>query len=1095
MNWGNLFTPARTAFLAQTTTLLASSLDYATTLERIARLAVPFLADLCIIDVLDADGGIRRLATAHADPGREALACHIRAFTPDPDGPHPVATVLRTGTPEIGAAIDESTLARIATTAEHRALVRSLGYTSYIVVPLCARGHTLGAFSLISAESGRRYTQADLPLVEEVAHQAALAADNARLYTDSEARRLAAQALAETASLLLETLSVEAVAERVTASVQRLIGGTTAVLYRVDEAGALESIAVAGDPGPGFRHRFTIPSGVGIVGLAIRERQPVVTTDLMRDPRITLTDDVRARLATAPHQAGLGVPLLVHDHVIGGLVIGDRAGRRFTDDQAGLAQAFASQAALALENARLYEQGVRRRHEAEALAEIGRMLTASLDTHAVAQRVAESLRGLLHSSTAYLFRLVGEHLVVEALSGTVGPFRRGLTLPRRIGAAGLALREGRAVVLPNLLEDERLQYDPALRREVESAPYRSAVAVPLVVHGRPIGALVAADRLGRQFDADDVTLAQRFADQASLALHNAERYAEERERTRRLRVLAHLNQLVSSSLDSDAVLAAIARAACELMHLSIVSIWTLDAPGRSLTLRVSSDEAVPHEFPYPTLSMEQSRLGTIVSTRRPLHVPDVSTDPGFMGREWYRARGLTSFYGLPILREDRVLGVLVLSGAAPFDLGGDVEDLLRIFVTQAAAALANAQLYEQAERRRREAESIAREADEARRDAEAATRAKDEFLAVLSHELRTPLTAMLGWTRMLRSGTLDAATTTRAFETIDRNARLQAQLVEDLLDVSRIVSGNLRLDCRPVSLMGVIEAAVRAVRPAADAKGVTVGFVMTTAAADVSGDSGRLEQVIWNLLSNGVKFTPSGGRIDVSLESDGDEAIVRVRDTGRGIDPAFLPQIFDRFRQADSRITRAYGGLGLGLAIVRHLVELHHGRVTAESAGPGQGATFTVCLPRLRHAEPTETLRVPAVARRSLVDSQRSLKGVRVLIVDDEPDARDMLTVVLESRGAEITAVASARQALEALEWVRPDVIVSDIGMPDQDGYELMRNVRARDVRRGGSVPAIALTAYARGEDRQSAFAAGYQRHIAKPVDPDELADAVALLL
>jgi PAS domain S-box-containing protein len=389
------------------------------------------------------------------------------------------------------------------------------------------------------------------------------------------------------------------------------------------------------------------------------------------------------------------------------------------------------------------------------------------------------------------------------------------------------------------------------------------------------------------------------------------------------------------------------------------------------------------------------------------------------------------------------------------------------------------------------------DAEAARADAEAANRAKDEFLATLSHELRTPLSAILAWTNLLRMGKLDADTSARALETIERNTKLQAQLIEDLLDVSRIITGKLRLQARPVQLAASVESAIDAVRPTADAKGVDMSCEMEGQVGPVSGDPDRLQQVLWNLLSNAVKFTPQGGRVDVGLRQVGPSAEITVRDTGEGITPEFLPYVFERFRQVDSTAARVHGGLGLGLAIARHLVELHGGSIRAQSPGVGQGATFSVRLPIMAaQARPSsgETPLHPAAAG-VFADGVLALEGKRVLVVDDEADARGYLTVALQQCGAEVVTAASAREALDTLQRRSPDVLVSDIGMPGEDGFALIEKVRALDPANGGRVPAVALTAYARHEDRRRVLMAGYDMHLAKPVDPYTLAEAVRRVL
>lgn len=380
--------------------------------------------------------------------------------------------------------------------------------------------------------------------------------------------------------------------------------------------------------------------------------------------------------------------------------------------------------------------------------------------------------------------------------------------------------------------------------------------------------------------------------------------------------------------------------------------------------------------------------------------------------------------------------------------------------------------------------------------AEEANRTKDEFLATMSHELRTPLTAILGWTHLLRTNTFGEEHIARALEVVERNARAQTKLIDDLLDVSRIITGKLRLDVRPVNLSAVIEAAVDAIQPTAEAKSIRLQSLIDPQAGPISGDADRLQQIIWNLLSNAVKFTPKAGRVQIRLERINSHVEITVSDTGKGINPAFLPHVFDRFRQADGTTTRAHGGLGLGLSIVRQLVELHGGTVTVESDGEGHGATFTVQLPLMAARQEVDRVerRHPTAGGSVSLDCPPSLVGLRILVVDDEADTRDMLRAVLERCGSEVATAASAAEALEVLTSGQPDVLISDIGMPDEDGYALIGKVRAREVEPGQRIPAVALTAYARVEDRVRALTAGFQVHLPKPIEPIELVAVVASL-
>jgi PAS domain S-box-containing protein len=386
---------------------------------------------------------------------------------------------------------------------------------------------------------------------------------------------------------------------------------------------------------------------------------------------------------------------------------------------------------------------------------------------------------------------------------------------------------------------------------------------------------------------------------------------------------------------------------------------------------------------------------------------------------------------------------------------------------------------------------------EARLEAEAANRVKDEFLSTLSHELRTPLTAIMGWADLLLHDEVEPEKRQQAVETIFRNANSQCQLINDLLEVSRIITGKLRLEFVACELHSVIEAAAESIRPTAEAKGVRLQVLLEPHVGPVFGDRERLQQVVWNLLSNGVKFTSKGGLVQVTLQRINSHVEIVVKDTGIGINPDFLPHVFDRFRQADGSTTRNYGGLGLGLAIVRHLVELHGGTAWAESPGEKQGSSFTVRLPAMTNGEQPlpEELKQPAIAVTESRDRQpSSLTGLRVLVVDDEIDARTLLSAMLERCGAQVVAVSSAREGLESVESWQPDVLIADIGMPVEDGYGLIKKVRALPKDRGGQTPALALTAYARTEDRVRALSEGYQVHLAKPVDRYQLAAVITSL-
>ena len=400
-------------------------------------------------------------------------------------------------------------------------------------------------------------------------------------------------------------------------------------------------------------------------------------------------------------------------------------------------------------------------------------------------------------------------------------------------------------------------------------------------------------------------------------------------------------------------------------------------------------------------------------------------------------------------------------------------------------------------RAEKELERLLASEKDARAQAEQANRLKDEFLAVVSHELRSPLNAITGWASLMRTGRLDKEQSARAVETILRNAQSQNQLIGDLLDVSRIISGRLRLNIKPFQFSSVLEAALQVVRPAADAKSIRLESFLDPATGPVAGDPDRMQQVFWNLLSNAVKFTPKGGRIQIRSQQVNSHVEVTVTDNGKGIDRNLLPLIFERFRQGDSSTAREHGGLGLGLAIVRHLIELHGGVVTARSEGEGKGAEFVVEIPISIAAESAkleEQGQDGRAASASSVAGMPSLEGLRILVVDDDADAREVVSAILSQAGAEVATASSAPQAIDLVDrWV-PNVLISDIGMPQEDGYQLIRKLRARLSDKSARIPAIALTAFARPQDRLKALSAGYQMHVPKPIEPIELVTVVASL-
>jgi signal transduction histidine kinase/ActR/RegA family two-component response regulator len=489
---------------------------------------------------------------------------------------------------------------------------------------------------------------------------------------------------------------------------------------------------------------------------------------------------------------------------------------------------------------------------------------------------------------------------------------------------------------------------------------------------------------------------------------------------------------------------------------------------------------------WSNVSGGSGACGTAMEREQRVIVEDVATSPIFVGTpalDVLLQAGVRAVQSTPVMsRSGKLLAVLSTHFAASHRPDERALRLLDLLARQTADIIERAR-----------AEADLRSAYE---QAEAATHAKDEFLAVVSHELRSPLTAVLGYARLLRAETAEPGQVKQMAEIIERNGRMQLQLIEDLLDIARIISGKLKLEVQPVDLVTVITAALDVVRPALQAKGIELHASLDPLAGQVTGDPDRLQQVVWNLLSNAIKFTPQGGRAEIVLRREDPHVQIIVRDTGKGIEREFLPHIFERFRQSDMSSTRRVGGLGLGLSLVKHLVELHGGTVDADSPGAAQGSVFTIRLPlrAIYTAPPTERKSMAAL----LNSGAQSLRELRALIVDDEEDVRLLLAMTLESYGARVHAVPSGRQALDVLDRQAGqgfDVLICDIGMPDEDGYSVIRKVRKLTADRGSQVPAIALTAYGRAEDRVRALGAGFQMHIAKPVEPDELVAVILSLV
>jgi PAS domain S-box-containing protein len=685
--------------------------------------------------------------------------------------------------------------------------------------------------------------------------------------------------------------------------------------------------------------------------------------------------------------------------------------------------------------------------------------------------VGKSLRGIITSWNAGAERLFG-YTATEAIGRSV----------RMIIPADRQAEEDE--VLAKLQRGESIDHFETVRVRKDGILVDISLSVSPVRNAA--GQIIGASKIAR-----DIT-ERKHADALRAELLAAEQAARARAELaeRQASILAEASSVLASSLDSATTLRTVSRLIVPtLADWCIIDLVTRDHALERVAVAASDPgtQALLSELQQYAPSLTSQQPGAqVIRDGRAILFPEVtdetlvSTVRDAAHLALMRRLRPRSALAVPLVSRSRIVGALTLVRATsgqPYD-ETDVkmaEDVAR----RAAQAVDNAGLYA--------------EAEEARAQAESANRTKDVFLAVLSHELRTPMNAVYGWARMLQMGQIDEAATPRAFEAIVRNSHVQLQLIDDLLDMSRIMSGKMRLDIRPVDLPRVLEAALDAVRPAAEAKGLRLQPLIDPNAGPVNGDPDRVQQIVWNLLMNAIKFTPKGGRIQVTLQRVNSHLEIVVSDTGVGINRELLPFIFDRFRQGDSGSTRTQGGLGIGLALVRHLTELHGGTVTGESAGEGQGATFRVRLPLA-----AVSAEAPGVHPTALATIQPyrgpSLRGVRVLVVDDDPDALDLIATILRRAEAEAMPCSSPREALALLHSWKPHVLLSDIEMPGEDGYSLIRKVRALGEPEASRIPAVALTAYGRPEDRVRSLSAGYSMHVPKPVDPVELSVIVANL-
>ncbi|AKV00713.1 two-component hybrid sensor and regulator [Labilithrix luteola] len=961
----------------------------------------------------------------------------------DKDAPFPSVEAFRTRSSQWIENADE--YART-----HERLMQAVGKRelgAVVALPLEADGNALGGLSF-RFDRPRKFPEHQRSLMTTFAAQASQTIVRSKLFAAEAAARRRLEVLSGLADALANAESRQEVVDVVIHSGVRAMGAQTCVLYDYDDREA--ALVLIGQMG-------TAPEVLEQVGYVpfysdmafakiVRQRSRIWIEN--REEYAKVFPHLLDLKTTAPRALALWcLPLVAENRVIGLLAMGHYTPRTFSAEDRAYVETFAKQCAQALRRAQ--------RLEREREARIG-LLT--------------------------ILRSIGDAVVTTDIQGRV-------TLMNPVAERLTGWDEGRSMGLP--LEEIFNVVDRRTRAIVES-PVERVLTKGSVVAQADDTVLINAET-GHETPVDHTAAPLRDENGSIEGVVLVFRDASlKKEEERRRMFLGEVSSTLTASLDTRTILDRVTRVLVpELADWAIVDV--LNAANDRL--EVVASRAATDEKARALSEIRRRFMHGLEDTTGPANVvktgklefyPDISDEAidGFAKNNDHarllKILGVHSVINVPLKTHGTTFGALSLGhDGSGRRFSQEEADFVAEVANRIAIAVDNARLFA--------AEQQARES------ADLANRSKDEFLATVSHELRTPLSAILGWSRLLTSHDVAHDKQARAIETIERNAVAMAQLIEDLLDISRIISGKMRLDAKPIDLRKAIEAAIESVRPTADGRKVEIDATLGDSEIRVQGDAARLQQVVWNLLSNAVKFTPPSGRVSIALHKEAGTAVIDVKDTGRGIAPSFLPQVFDPFRQADGTITRKHGGLGLGLAIVRRLVDMHGGVVEANSEGLGRGATFTVRLPRTASSigdRVSNRSRMPPSAS----ERPPALDGLRVLVVDDDEDMRMLLSTVLEECGAKVTRAGSANEAMAAIQRSTPDVLISDVGMPGEDGYELITKVRKLPPGRGGDVPAAALTAYARVEDRKRALDAGFMTHVPKPVEPDELVSVVAEL-
>ncbi|MEH2314140.1 MAG: PAS domain S-box protein [Nostoc sp.] len=1169
-------------YIGEISSVLSTSLDYEQTLQQIAKISVPHLADWCSVDILNEDGSIRRLPIAYADPSKSELAHKLQEYVTNYQVASAITRVLQTGQSELISEVSDSLLVATTQNQEHLELVRQLGMKSVMIVPLIAQGRVLGCISFVIAQSDRCYDRSDLTLATDITHRAALAVENARLYRDIH------QALvhyAESLSLLDALLGAAPVAvcfldrelryiriNQVFAEINgltieehlgrkfgevlpKMAAELEPLLQQVLDSGKpLLNVEISGETrGQPKRYAYWLGNyypvnntmgqtvGIGIIlaevtaakqtEVALREseerframfNQAAVGISLTAlDGRFLQINSALCEITGYSHEELIQMNFQEITHPEDLEVDSENARRvlaqeisdyslekRYIRKDGSIVWVnLTSSAVWDVNRLPKYALGIiediskRKRVEITQnfLVEASTLLAASLDYEITLESVANlAVPTLADWCIVDVFQedWSSEQIAIAIADptkqNTLNEIQRRYPSQTRAKQLVQQLGLGISVFYPELSESHLVQMaqDDQHLQLLRSLGIHSLMVIPVRSRGQLFGAIsFFTAESGRHYKQTDLAIADDIARRAATAIDNARLYQEaqqakqaaERSVNRTL-LLQRITAALSEALTPQQVADVVVNQGIAALEATAGSVVLLNEGGTTLKVVQAIgylQSLIDTWTNFPLTAPNQ--IAETVRTKQPIFLENLAV----MNAKYPNLADAVALTGnnacasIPLIAEGKVIGALGLSFATAQIFNEEDRGFMLTLGQQCGQAIARAQLYE--------AEKTARA------QAETANRIKDEFLAVLSHELRTPLNPILGWAKLLRTRKFDEASTIRALETIERNAQLQTQLIGDLLDVSRILQGKVNLNLYAVDLRVPIAAALETVRLAAEAKSIEIQTVLSNDIGKVLGDGDRLQQVMWNLLSNAVKFTPTEGRVEVRLEQVGSDAQIQVIDTGKGIIGEFLPYVFDYFRQADAKTTRIFGGLGLGLAIVRHIVELHGGTVQAESLGEGQGATFTVKLPLLKNSE----LRVSRAeaSQPELSTEDTLLAGVQILLVDDQADVREFFSFALEQYGATVTAVESAAQALETLAQSKPDILLSDIGMPLMDGYMLVREVRKLPPELGGQIPAIALTAYAGEINYNQAMAAGFQKHLPKPVEVGDLATAIVSLI